>query len=184
VEDVDRDPVLIVDGMTKNQRYPGWRMGWTVGPKHGIEMLNHAASALDGGPTMLAQRTMLEALQPERFDAEVKAVREAFARKRALMLEKLEALDIHPAVTPLSTFYIWASIENLPAPINDADAFFHACLQKKVMTVPGRFFDIRPFRDRPDPEPLRHWVRFSYGPSFDTVKTGLERIAQVIREYR
>ena len=184
VEDVDRDPVLIVDGMTKNQRYPGWRMGWTVGPKHCIEMLNRAASALDGGPTMLAQRTMLEALQPERFDAEVKAVREAFARKRSLMLEKLEALDIHPAVTPLSTFYIWASIENLPAPINDADAFFHACLQKKVMTVPGRFFDIRPFRDRPEPEPLRHWVRFSYGPSFDTVKTGLERIEQVIREYR
>ena len=147
-------------------------------------MLNRAASALDGGPTMLAQRTMLEALRPERFDAEVKAVREAFAKKRALMLEKLEAMDIHPAVTPLSTFYIWASIEKLPAPLNDADTFFHACLQKKVMTVPGRFFDIRPFRDRPQPEPLRHWVRFSYGPSFDTVKTGLERIEQVIAEYR
>ena len=41
-----------------------------------------------------------------------------------------------------------------------------------------------PFRDRPQPEPLRHWVRFSYGPSFDTVKTGLERIEQVIAEYR
>ena len=97
---------------------------------------------------------------------------------------RLDEHTVVPAVTPLSTFYIWASIEKLPAPLNDADTFFHACLQKKVMTVPGRFFDIRPFRDRPEPEPLRHWVRFSYGPSFDTVKTGLERIEQVIAEYR
>lgn len=184
VEDVDRDPVLIVDGLTKNHRYPGWRMGWTVGPKHCIEMINRAASALDGGPGMLAQRALLEALEPERFEAEVTAVRREFARKRGLMLERLEALDIHPAVTPLSTFYIWAGIERLPAPINEADAFFHACLKKKVMTVPGRFFDIRPSRERPDPEPLRHWVRFSYGPSYDTVKVGLDRIAQVITEYQ
>ncbi len=184
VEDVDRDPVLIVDGLTKNHRYPGWRMGWTVGPKHCIEMLNRAASALDGGPGMLAQRALLEAMEPGRFEMEVTAVRREFARKRKLMLEQLEEMDIHPAVTPLSTFYIWASIERLPAPLNDADVFFHACLKKKVMTVPGRFFDIRPFRDRPEPEPLRHWVRFSYGPSCDTVKTGLERIAQVIREFK
>ena len=184
VEDVDRDPVLLVDGLTKNHRYPGWRVSWTVGPKHCIDMLNRAASALDGGPGMLAQRAMMQAMDPARFEQEVTAVRNVFARKRSLMLEKLEALDIHPAVTPLSTFYIWASIEKLPEPINDGDVFFHACLKKKVMTVPGRFFDIRPFRDRPDPEPLRHWVRFSYGPSYETCRTGLERIAEVVAEYK
>src|SRR5699024_513550 len=26
VRDVDEDPVLIIDGLTKNQRYPGWRV--------------------------------------------------------------------------------------------------------------------------------------------------------------
>ena len=31
VEDVDRDPVVIFDGLTKNWRYPGWRVTWTVG---------------------------------------------------------------------------------------------------------------------------------------------------------
>ena len=29
VEDVDRDPVVIFDGLTKNWRYPGWRVTWT-----------------------------------------------------------------------------------------------------------------------------------------------------------
>ncbi|MFL5271550.1 MAG: aminotransferase class I/II-fold pyridoxal phosphate-dependent enzyme, partial [Anaeromyxobacteraceae bacterium] len=32
VEDVDRDPVVLFDGLTKNWRYPGWRVTWTVAP--------------------------------------------------------------------------------------------------------------------------------------------------------
>ena len=33
IEDVNSDPVLILDGLTKNWRYPGWRVAWTLGPK-------------------------------------------------------------------------------------------------------------------------------------------------------
>ena len=32
VDDVDQDPVVIFDGLTKNWRYPGWRVAWTVAP--------------------------------------------------------------------------------------------------------------------------------------------------------
>ena len=102
-----------------------------------------------------------------------------------MMMEGLAELGIHtPANQPLGTFYLWASIENLPGKLSDADYFFHACLQKKVITVPGHFFDVRPFRVRPTNEPYRHWVRFSYGPNRQTIKTALERIAQVIEEHR
>ncbi|MCB0322315.1 MAG: pyridoxal phosphate-dependent aminotransferase, partial [Bdellovibrionales bacterium] len=37
VEDVNRDPVIIFDGLTKNWRYPGFRVSWTVGPPSVIE---------------------------------------------------------------------------------------------------------------------------------------------------
>src|SRR5579862_362574 len=33
VENVDRDPVVLFDGLTKNWRYPGWRVTWSIGPK-------------------------------------------------------------------------------------------------------------------------------------------------------
>jgi len=33
VEDVDRDDVIIVDGLTKRFRLPGWRIAWVLGPK-------------------------------------------------------------------------------------------------------------------------------------------------------
>ena len=147
-------------------------------------MLNLAASAVDGGPSMLAQRATLAVLEESRVEQETTALRAEFALKRKIMLDGLAELGIRPAAEPRGTFYVWASIRNLPAPLNDADAFFHACLSRKVMTVPGRFFDVRPYRTRPAEEPYKSWVRFSYGPSRDVVKTGIERIAALIREYR
>src|SRR6185436_9025750 len=44
VEDVERDPIIIVDGVTKNWRYPGWRISWTLGPKAVIEAIASAGS--------------------------------------------------------------------------------------------------------------------------------------------
>lgn len=185
VKDINRDPVIVFDGLTKGFRYPGWRAGWAIGPKYLIEMINRAASAVDGGPSTMVQRGVIEELAEGHAEAELLATRKEFAVKRKMMMEGLAELCIHtPANQPLGTFYLWASIENLPGKLSDADYFFHACLQKKVITVPGHFFDVRPFRVRPTNEPYRHWVRFSYGPNRQTIKTALERIAQVIKEHR
>ena len=185
VKDINRDPVIVFDGLTKGFRYPGWRAGWAIGPKYLIEMINRAASAVDGGPSTMVQRGVIEELAEGHAEAELLATRKEFAVKRKMMMEGLAELGIHtPANQPLGTFYLWASIENLPGKLSDADYFFHACLQKKVITVPGHFFDVRPFRVRPTNEPYRHWVRFSYGPNRETIKTALERIAQVIKEHR
>ena len=185
VKDINRDPVIVFDGLTKGFRYPGWRAGWAIGPKYLIEMINRAASAVDGGPSTMVQRGVIEELAEGHAEAELLATRKEFAVKRKMMMEGLAELGIHtPANQPLGTFYLWASIENLPGKLSDADYFFHACLQKKVITVPGHFFDVRPFRVRPTNEPYRHWVRFSYGPHRQTIKTALERLAQVIKEHR
>lgn len=185
VKDINRDPVIVFDGLTKGFRYPGWRAGWAIGPKYLIEMINRAASAVDGGPSTMVQRGVIEELAEGHAEAELLATRKEFAVKRKMMMEGLAELGIHtPANQPLGTFYLWASIENLPGKLSHADYFFHACLQKKVITVPGHFFDVRPFRVRPTNEPYRHWVRFSYGPNRQTIKTALERIAQVIAEHR
>jgi aspartate/methionine/tyrosine aminotransferase len=33
IDDVDEDDVLIIDGLTKRFRLPGWRIAWIIGPK-------------------------------------------------------------------------------------------------------------------------------------------------------
>jgi len=37
IEDVDEDDVLIIDGLTKRFRLPGWRIAWILGPKEFIK---------------------------------------------------------------------------------------------------------------------------------------------------
>ena len=185
VENIDRDPVIVFDGLTKGFRYPGWRAGWAIGPKYLIEMINRAASAVDGGPATMVQRAAIQALAPGHAEAELLATRNEFAIKRQMMIEGLAALGIETAShPPLGTFYVWANIAHLPGKLSDADCFFHECLKKKVITVPGHFFDVRPYRVRPTDEPYRHWVRFSYGPNRQTIRTALERIGEVIAEHR
>jgi hypothetical protein len=184
VEDVERDPVLLVDGLTKSFRYPGWRVGWAVGPSAMIETLGRAASAIDGGPSRPIQRAALEALAPARADQETNALRAMFSKKRNLMTDRLKELGVRFARESESTFYTWGSIEALPAPLDDGEAFFRAALARKVMTVPGVFFDVNPGKRRHGPSPFRQWVRFSFGPPMDNVKMGLDRLDTLVREAR
>src|SRR5580658_6185780 len=66
VEDVNKDPVLLFDGLTKNWRYPGWRTTWAIGPKQIVEALASAGSFLDGGGSKPLQRAAIPLLTPER----------------------------------------------------------------------------------------------------------------------
>ena len=54
-------------------------------------------------------------------------------------------------------------------------------LTKKVMTVPGRFFDVNPGGGRPPMKELKKWVRFSFGPPEAKVRMGLERLEEMIK---
>ena len=182
VRKVERDPVLIVDGLSKNFRYPGWQLSWVVGPSSVIKNLERAATGFDGGPSLPAQRLAIKALDPERADEETTAVRRLFAKKRIVMVEGLEALGIRCGHGPLGTFYVWADLSGLPKPLNDAEAFFKAGLGRKVVTIPGRFFDVNPGGTHPPMKQLKKWVRFSFGPSEDKITTGLERLGEIIED--
>lgn len=184
VEDVERDPVVLFDGLTKSFRYPGWRVGWAVGPSAMMESLARTASSIDGGPSRIAQRAALKALEPAYADRETAALREGFAKKRNLMTARLREMGIRCAQEPRGTFYCWASIEGLKPPFDDATTFFRRALERKVMTVPGEFFDVNPGKRRPGPSPYRQWMRFSFGPPIDNVEMGLDRLAAMLREGR
>ncbi len=180
VEDVEEDPVLIFDGLTKSFRYPGWRIGWVVGPQALIECFITAGSSMDGGPPRAMQRAALEVLRPEQADEETAAVRHVFAAKRDLMVRRLRDLGLTFAREPRGTFYCWASIAGLAPPFNDADVFFEEALKRKVLTVPGYYFDIDPGRHRDDTGTLDQWMRFSFGPPMDDMVRGLDRLEEML----
>ena len=180
IEDVDQDPVLLFDGLTKSYRYPGWRLGWVIGPPAMVESMARAASAIDGGPSRIVQRAALQALDPARADQETTALRQVFRKKRDLMVERLHAMGIRVHPVPDGTFYCWASLAELKPPFHNAMEFFWRALDHRVMTVPGKFFDINPGNLREGPSPYEQWMRFSFGPPMDNLVQGLDRLAEML----
>ena len=181
VEDVDRDPVVILDGLTKNWRYPGWRVTWAVGPRRVIEGVVSAGSFLDGGGSRPLQRKAIELLAPTAAMAETKAIHQAFGKKRGRLLNGLRDLGFTVDLPPEGTFYVWASTEHLPPSLRDGMAFFRAALDRNVITVPGEFFDVDPGKRRGSrASRFRRHLRFSFGPPLARLELALDRFKELI----
>jgi len=181
VDDVDKDPIVILDGLTKNWRYPGWRVTWAVGPKRVIEGVTSAGSFLDGGGSRPLQRKAIELLAPEAAMAETKAIQAVFGKKRARLLNGLRDLGLTVDLPPEGTFYVWASTEHLPPSIRDGMAFFRAALERNVITVPGEFFDVDPGKRRGGrASRFRRHLRFSFGPPIARLELALDRLKDLV----
>ncbi len=182
VEDVDQDPVVLFDGLTKNWRYPGFRICWTVGPKKVIEAIASAGSFLDGGPSRPMQRAAIPLLEESATLAETKAIGDVFRPKRQAMLSGLRRLGVRFDLEPEGTFYCWGDVSGLPEGLNSGEQFFRAALEKQVITVPGIFFDVDPGKRRGSKHSrFAQHVRFSFGPSMETVQLALERLEELVR---
>ncbi|MEM7264022.1 MAG: pyridoxal phosphate-dependent aminotransferase, partial [Planctomycetota bacterium] len=181
VDDVNEDPVLILDGVTKNWRYPGWRLAWTVGPESIIQSIASVGSFLDGGAAHPIQKAVLPLVEIELANAEARAVRETFGPKRTQLMEGLEALGISVDFQPEGGFYCWGSVADLPEGYRTGTEFFRKALEAGVIVVPGRFFDINPGHRRPDrPSRFQNFVRFSFGPSADVIDRGLKQLGEML----
>lgn len=181
VEDVDRDPVVVFDGLTKNWRYPGWRVCWTVGPKSVIRAVASAGSFLDGGPSRPMQRAATPLLEREHAAREAAAIRTCFAKKRATLVSGLRTMGVRFDLEPEGTFYAWGDLSGMPEGLRSGEELFQAALDEKVILVPGSFFDVDPGKRRIGrASRFRGHVRFSFGPSLSTIETALARLQRLV----
>jgi len=185
VEKVNEDPVVIFDGLTKNWRYPGWRVTWTVGPRDVIDAVASAGSFLDGGGSKPMQRAAVGLLDLARTEQETAAIQRCFSHKRDVVLRELRKLGVKIDRVPEGTFYVWGSVENLPGPISDGNAFFRAALEQRVIVVPGEFFDVNPGKRRAHrPSRFRQHLRFSFGPSEQTLLRAMGRLSAMVESHK
>lgn len=182
VEDVNEDPVILVDGLTKNWRYPGWRVSWTVGPKSVINTIASAGSFLDGGANHPFQSEVLGLLEPTAVAQEAAAIQRQFRLKRDYMMQRLRQMGIQIEAEPQGTFYVWANLSALPAPLNDGLRFFEAALEEKVIVVPGVFFDVNPEKRRTYAR-YGNYCRISFGPEMERLTQGLDNMARLIQKF-
>ncbi len=182
IQDVNKDPVVLFDGFTKNWRYPGWRVSWAIGPKTVIEALASAGSFLDGGGSKPLQRAALPLLDEALVRQETAAIQNVYKQKRDWMVGRLKDLGIRFDAVPEGTFYCWGSLANLPTSISDGMGFFRAALEQKVITVPGEFFDVNPGkRRRGGASRFKNYMRFSFGPSQASLEIAISRLEKMVR---
>eukprot|EP01101_Sappina_pedata_P007971 TRINITY_DN431_c0_g1_i1.p1 TRINITY_DN431_c0_g1~~TRINITY_DN431_c0_g1_i1.p1 ORF type:complete len:517 (-),score=135.73 TRINITY_DN431_c0_g1_i1:83-1609(-) len=170
VIDVDNDPVILIDGLTKNYRYPGWRVGWIVGPKDAIGKIDRAASAIDGGPSQPIQALTLKVLEPSYADIETENLRKVFARKRVIMFERLTKMGIKCYQDPNggATFYIWGCVSDLKAKPHFHQPQCPPTTSKSQALIPSKRRHLQPTSKEPmchmEPHPTPSNHRCSHTP--------------------
>jgi N-succinyldiaminopimelate aminotransferase len=131
------------------------------------------------------QRVAIELLALEHVKAETAAIQKTFAHKRELMIEGLRKIGVGIDVLPEGTFYVWGSVAELPDGLNEGTAFFKQALTRKVIAVPGQFFDVNPGKRRAGRASrfARH-IRFSFGPSEEVLVRALGRLESMVAAAR
>jgi aspartate/methionine/tyrosine aminotransferase len=182
VNDVNSDPVILFDGLTKNWRYPGLRISWTLGPKTLIEAITSAGSFLDGGAPHPVQKAITPLLSPGHALLEAKAIQKLFTKKRAYLTEELRKLNIL-VHSPEGGFYCWGDLSSLHPKLQSGHDFFEALIKNKCIIVPGSFFDINPGKRRPSKSTrFRKFARFSFGPPQEELELGVSYLKKTITE--
>jgi aspartate/methionine/tyrosine aminotransferase len=186
IEDVDYDPILIVNGLTKNWRCPGFRIAWIVAPKKIIKKLGASGSYLDGGANAPLQRLSLPLMELDFIRKDAWALQRHFRAKRDYLLKHLKEIGIKVQWDPTATFYIWGDLSGLPPPLSDSLVFLEECCKHKVICVPGVFFDINPRGIRQDTRlsPCNQNIRFSYGPPMKNLENGVKAIREMIQKWK
>jgi aspartate/methionine/tyrosine aminotransferase len=187
IDDVNKDPVLILNGLTKAFRLPGWRTCWILGPEEYINALSSAGSFLDGGSNAPFQYAAVDFLTPpSKVRLEMKALQVHFKAKRDYAIERLTKMGFKfdETNTPNSTFYLWLNLSHLPGKLSNCLGFFHECLHEKVIIVPGFFFLINPQNlSRLEDVIWYNYVRISYGPEMINLVKGMDGIERILKRF-
>jgi N-succinyldiaminopimelate aminotransferase len=113
---------------------------------------------------------------------ETRAIQAEFRKKRDRMIAELERIGVRFDRVPDGTFYAWGNVADLPPPLDDGMGLFRAALERKVITVPGEFFDVNPGkRRRNHGSRFASYVRFSFGPPAPVLDRALERLGDLVR---
>ena len=159
------DRTLISSGFAKAYSMTGWRIGYLAGP---IELIK-ATSTIQGHSTSnvctFAQYGAIAAL--ESSQESVEKMRQAFAQRREVIFELLDAVPGISCIKPDGAFYMFVNISKTGMnSLEFCDAFLE---QQQVAVIPGIAFG------------ADDHIRLSYATDLGTIKKAVERLDKFVR---
>ncbi len=169
------DTTIVLNGVAKTYAMTGWRVGWMIGPSDVIKAATNFQSHLTSNVANVSQRAALAAVGGDL--SAVGRMREAFDRRRKVMVEMLSAIEGLAVPTPRGAFYAYPSIEaligrSLRGTVIDSSATLAslALEHAEVAVVPGEAFGRSGF------------LRLSYAMSDDAITEGVGRLQRLLAE--
>ena len=129
---------IVVNSFSKYYAMTGWRLGWLAAPDELMRSLERLQQSLAICAPTISQRAALAA-----FDAteELEANRAAYARNRALLVDRLPKMELPDFAPADGAFYIYADVSRFTG---DSMDFCRRMLREAgVATTPGVDFDAR-----------------------------------------
>jgi len=153
---------IVVNSFSKYYAMTGWRLGWLVAPPAFMRPLERLQQSLAICAPTISQRAALAA-----FDAteELQENRAAYARNRALLLEKLPAMGLDGFAPPDGAFYVYADVSAFTA--DSLDFCRNMLHEAGVAATPGLDFD---------PERGATTLRLSYAGAEADIAEGVKRL--------
>jgi len=159
------DRTIISSGFAKAYSMTGWRIGYLAGP---VEIIK-AATTIQGHSTSnvctFAQYGAIAALSSPQDCVE--EMRQAFALRRQVMFERLNAIPGLTCPKPDGAFYLFVNITQTGmTSLEFCDALLES---EQVAAIPGIAFG------------ADDCIRLSYATNMATVEKGMERLDKFVR---
>lgn len=136
---------ILVNGVAKTYAMTGWRVGWMIGPADAIKAAANLQSHLSSNVNNIAQRAALAALTGPQDESE--QFRDAFDRRRHLIVSELRKIPGVTVPMPEGAFYVYPDVTGLlgrewhGVTVNTSLELADLILeQAEVAVVPGEAF--------------------------------------------
>ncbi|RJN31679.1 pyridoxal phosphate-dependent aminotransferase [Nesterenkonia natronophila] len=167
------DQVVILSGVAKTYAMTGWRVGWMVGPTDVIKAATTLQTHLTSNVANVCQRAALAAITgPEE---PVQQMREAFDRRRSMIVEKLNRIAGFETPVPQGAFYAYVDARGAlnreidgSTPTSTAELAELILEKAKVAVVPGEAFG------------PSGYLRLSYALGDEDLAEGIGRIERLL----
>lgn len=171
------DRVATVNGMAKGFAMTGWRLGYMGGPQWLVSACSKLQGQVTSGANAFGQKAAAEALLSDMSPST--AMKEAFAKRRELVIRLLSDIEGVKCNHPHGAFYVFPDIthyfgkSNGHVTIDNSEDFCEALLESAhVALVPGSAFG--------DDD----CFRLSYAASEDDLKEAIKRIKEFLSNFK
>lgn len=159
------EELFVVNSFSKFFGMTGWRVGWVVAPADWVPVLDRLAQNIFLAAPTPSQHAALAALSDESL-AIMDVRRDAFARRRDILLAGLRELGFTVPGEPAGAFYVYADCSALS---NDATVLAERLLEETgVAVTPGVDFS---------EHDAQRYLRFAYTTDEARIGEGLDRMA-------